>query len=327
MSKKLIAVASAAALALSVLVGVAPSSANFALAVTGGSDAAGAIATAPKTIPVPSANTIEWSTEDNTTGTAIRVVVATAAAAGAVTVASTGGVKLLTTAEYDATGDDAATSATGAQSLSGLAVSNSFTFYVTTTSTATGTFTVTEGANSTVRYVKGIAGPAYKLTATAPTVLSPGIKSEILVKVVDAFGNAVTGLAAGNFTVTHLGGSVLNTTDSATGTAYRTASGDQALFIQGTASAGPAAITVQVTGNEAQVAAANITAFGSRDLTKFLSITNQDLTGVVIALQAQVAALQATIADMRTKARSVTLKRWNNLVLRHRALGGSAKLK
>ena len=47
----------------------------------------------------------------------------------------------------------------------------------------------------------------------------------------------------------------------------------------------------------------------------------------VTALTAQVAALQAQIAGMRTKANSVTKKRWNKLVRAHRALGGSAKLK
>jgi len=311
MSKKLIAVAAAAALALTGLVGVAPASATTSLTITGGSADSGATADVAKTINVPSADTLGWSTAGNTTATAIRVVVTTAAATGTVNVTSTGGVKLVTTAQYD----DAvtvATSATGSQSLTAAAVSNSYTFYVTTTSTATGTFTVTEGGNTLVRHIKGLAGPAYKLTVTGPTSVSSSVKSDILVKAFDAFGNQITTLAAGNFTVTYLGGAEVNTTASATGTAYRSASKDQALYVQGTATAGPAAITVALTGNSTQVAAANVTAFGSRDLTKFISINNVDLNAAVTALNAQVAALTAQLAASVSKAKYNKLaKRWN----------------
>jgi hypothetical protein len=307
MSKKLIAVASAAALALSALVAAPASAAVFSVTVSGGTGT-GVSSTTATTINVPSANTVGWSTAGNTTATALRFTVATTGATSAVSVTATGGVKLLTTTQYDATGDDAATSATGATSLSGAALSESFTFYATTTSTATGTIVVTEGGNSSTRYVKGIAGPAYKISVTAPTAISASVKSEILVKATDAFGNAVTNLAAGNFTVTHLGGSEVNTTDSATGTAYRVASGDQALYIQGSATAGPAAITVVATGNSTQVAAANITAFGSRSLSKFISITNADLSGQVTALTAQVAALTADFNALAKKYNKLVRK-------------------
>jgi hypothetical protein len=92
----------------------------------------------------------------------------------------------------------------------------------------------------------------------------------------------------------------------ATGTAYRTASTDQALNIEGTATGGSSAIVVTASGST--VAAADITAFGARDLTKFLSITTSTLEDRVTALTAQVAALTADYNALAAKYNTLVKK-------------------
>ena len=287
MSKKLIAVASAAALALAALVAVPAQASAFAVTWTGNGQAGSTAATA-KLVSVPFADTITYEnspTSATPTVTALRAVVTTTSATGGVTVTATGGVKLVSSTAYDAGEED---STTGVSSLSGTAVGSSYTFYVYSTSSTAGTVTVVNDGNSTTSYIQGVAGPAYKMTATSPSALAPGVKSVISVKVFDAFGNPMKTLAAGNFSVTYLG----NAAENATATAYRTATADYAINAQGGTTGGGAAITITVEG-AAAVVSAGVTALGDTDLTKFISINNVDLSTQVTALTAQVTALTA----------------------------------
>jgi hypothetical protein len=304
MSKKLIAVASAAALALSALVGVAPASAAaFSVTITGG-DAADAIAsTTAKAINVPASNTVGWSTEGNTTATALRVVVATADSA-AVSVTATGGAaKLLTSAQYSATGTSAPTSATGTTSLSATATGESFTFYITTTSVDVSTIAISSGGNAATRYVKGIAGLAYNVTATGPSFVQTSVSANLLVKATDIFGNAVS-VGGNQISVTYLGGVSQHTT----ATAYRTATKDALVKVQGTDVGGPGAMTVTI-ADDARRAAADITGFPDRSFTTFLAVNNSNPVTSLAALQAQVTALTADYNALAAKYNKIVKKK------------------
>ena len=302
MSKKLIAVASAAALALSALVAAPASGAAFAVTVTGGSGDAGISSSAAKTINVPASDSLTnaWSTEGNTTGTALRFVVATAADA-AVSVTSTGGgAKILTNAQYTATGASAPTSATGATSLTATAAGESYTFWVTTTSTSTSTIVVSSAGSSSTLYVKGLAGLAYNVTATGPTFVQTSVAANVLVKATDIFGNAVS-VGGNQISITYLGGVSQNTT----ATAYRTATSDALVKVQGTDVGGPGAMTVTI-ADDARRAQADIAGFPDRSFTTFLSVNNSNPVTSLAALTAQVAALTADYNALAT--------RWNKKV-------------
>jgi hypothetical protein len=342
MSKKLIAVASAAALALSALV-VMPTAATaavgpFAVAATGsqatnqvvrdGSTSAKALE-----VSVPTSDVLRWVTENgggeddpavdpaDLTGSAIQLVVTTPGVSDAITVTTTGGVKVITDTVYTETAP-AATSASGLTSLSGAAATGTATFYVYTTSTAVGTVVVSAAGSSRTLYIKGLSTFAYKLAFTGPTSVAPGAMATFTGTVKDMFGNDLTtALATTDFSITAVGGSAASvpTTLGVLGDYdYNATTKVYTIKHKSRDSAGSYAVSINADSVERN--AVKVTAFGDLALTAFFSLNSLDPA-------AQIAALQAQIADMRTKARSVTLKRWNDLVMRHRALGGSAKLK
>jgi hypothetical protein len=305
MSKKLIAVAAAAALALSALVAAPASAAAFSVTITGGDSADGIASTAPRLINVPASNSLAdaWSTAGNTTGTALRFVVATAADAS-VSVTSTGGAaKILTNAQYTATGASAPTSATGTTSLTATASGESFTFWVTTTSTSTSTIVVSSAGSSSTRYVKGVAGLAYNVTATGPTFVQTAVAANVLVKATDIFGNAVS-VGGNQISITYLGGVSQNTT----ATAYRTATSDALVKVQGTDVGGPGAMTVTI-ADDARRAQADIAGFPDRSFTTFLSVNNSNPVTSLAALTAQVAALTADYNALAAKYNKLVKKK------------------
>jgi hypothetical protein len=202
MSKKLIAVASAAALALTALVGIAPASANYAFAVTAtGQIGAGAgnNATDPLSINVPSQDVLRYNV--STAGTAadsasvIRLEVQATTTSTAVRVTSTGGIEILTQAQWDAA---TKTTATGTQAVDVTSAADlgKVAVYVYSTSTAVGTVTVTQGSNSKVIHVKGanILGYAYNVNFTAPSTADVSGRIKLTGTINDIFGNRIEGL-------------------------------------------------------------------------------------------------------------------------------------
>jgi hypothetical protein len=322
MSKKLIAVAAAAAIALTGLV-AAPS---FATTAVSGSGTGDGLATASaRVLPVPSDNEVD--------STDYATLTVTSAAAKTVTATATGAVKILT-ATTQADGTDWPASA-GSQSVSlSTGVATSVTIYVFTTSTEVGTVVVNDGVGNTQTfYIKGSAGDPYNIKVTAPQFVGAGQNGKVDVVVTDVFGNAiVTNTAVRldavvtnyDLKATVVGGDAAILTDSEAFT-YDTIRKAFVGNIVGRTTSGQIALSVQLTLSAAAIT--TVTGFADPVDTFFTVLNGGDQSVAITTLQAQVAALQATIADMRTKAKSVTLKRWNDLVMRHRALGGSAKLK
>jgi hypothetical protein len=192
MSKKLIAVASAAALALTALVGIAPASANGTLAITSATSGSGTTAT-PYLIPVPSANTLVAGTN------ALTVTISNLATGDVVRVDATGGFKLM----EDLTGLSSASqyinvSTLGATTFSTTTTSSaSIVLYAYTTGVATGTIasTLTRAgiSSSNSVSVKGTAGPLYNISAlvAVPTTLANAGTADLTFTATDVYGNPV----------------------------------------------------------------------------------------------------------------------------------------
>jgi hypothetical protein len=239
MSKKLMAVAAAAALALSALV-AAPASAAVGIelndrvrttpgtttvttdrALTPGSE--GLAETTAITMMVPFKNVLKYDETVSAASTSalsrdnslIKVAVEVPAANTTVTATTTGGVKVIDGFLYSGI-LKATDSSTGVSLLakdgktthSEQTVGTGVTveFYVFTTSTTAGTLVVSYPGSSTTYYIKGLAGEAYNLTVNAPTdVATTGDGSALTVSVSDIFGNAIADLTHNNFQISTLG--------------------------------------------------------------------------------------------------------------------------
>ena len=340
MSKKLIAVASAAALALAGLVGIAP--ANSAVgafgvvmngAITETTSRDGTTATKAWQVNVPSADVIRYratiktgldevqaASWNSVEASAVKYTVETPAANDIVTVTSTGGVKLLTAAQY---ADAATTSATGTQSLSLTNTAAALEFYAYTTSTTAGTVVVSSGGSASTTHLVGVSTAAYKLNLTAPANAGLSGKITMTGTIVDAFGNNLTtALTHGSFDFTQVGATA--PADSTTGFSYNTVT--KVYSITWTAPATAQGVAVQATLRPAVAAPTAVTAFGTPVSTVFAAVNVVDSAAQVTALTAQVAALQAQMADMRTKARSVTKKKYNTLARKWNAANPGARV-
>jgi hypothetical protein len=324
MSKKLIAVASAAALALSALVGVAPVTAAvgpFAVSVSGTTstvtvDRDGSTSAKALQINVPSADVIRLVATNPTIAqgdsTAILVSVVTPGTTDAVTVTSTGGVKVITTTVF--TGG--AVSANGVQSLALTAADGVASFYAFTTSTTAGTVVVSSGGSSKTYYVTGLSTSGYKLALTAPSSASLGGDIEVTGTVKDAFGNDLTtALVFGGFTLSNVGA-----TNPSIVTYTAATKSYKFVFV---APAVAQAVAVQV---KLAITPTTVTAFGSPVLTQFFSVGVQDAQVQVTALTAQVAALTAQLAVSRLIEDSVTQKKYNTLALKWNKANPGAKV-
>ena len=318
MSKKLIAVAAAAALALTGLVGVAPASANYTFGVTATGQigsGAGNNATDPLSINVASQNVLRWNQGPNATGatlSVIRLAIQATTTSTAVRVTSTGGVEILTQAQWDAS---TKTTATGTQSVdvtSGLS-DGTVNVYVYTTSTKADTVTVTQGSNSRSFFVKGAnqLGYAYNVAFTAPTTADVSGSIKLTGTITDVFGNRIEGLgtsAATNLTLTAFGSA---TTTEGTGTkAWTESATDKGLYtfeLVTSDTAGQGAI-----GVAPKTAPESISALGAPKGPQFLTFTTASLATQVTALQAQVAALTAQLQASVTKAKyNKLVRKWN----------------
>jgi len=332
MSKKLIAVASAAALALSALVATPASAAPFSVALLGMQEAStGNTASAPAVVLVPSQDVLRFDEDPtaSTTGTLVRLTVTATAAAANVTATASAGTKLLTATQYADLAD--MTTASGAESVSGLSDAGAnVVFYAYTTTTAKTTITVAQASttNSATIHLQGLSadGNTYTMNLTATTTTAPSGTITITGTFADMFGNLMT-LETADVEVKGIGGNFTGGALTQTSFAVNATTKVHTIKVANRSTAGVAGITVGLATAGDADGAEEVTAFGDQNLSAFFTVTAADLTAANAALTAQVAALQAQLEASRPKATSVTKKRWNKLVRAHRALGGTAKLK
>ena len=315
MSKKLIAVASAAALALSALAApalAAPVAAgSFAVQMSTSVNAgSGADATTNAiTVNVPTEDVIRASATAADT-TAVTFGVDTTTTTGAVSVSSTGGIKLLTLTQLQDTANTDSTS--GTQTLSLAAVASEAEFYAFTTSTTAGTVTISNGGNTAVYYVKGVSAKGYKMTVSGPSVASNGVAYEFTAVVSDMFGNPTTGLASANFVATGLGAftaaPAVTRTETATKGTYKLKLGTGDV-----ASSGAGLLSVVLT---TAIYAEAEASFGKRVSTATLSVNSSDPSVTIAALTASVAALTADYNALAVKFNKKVKKAKNKVALK-----------
>jgi hypothetical protein len=307
MSKKLIAVAAAAALALTGLVvmpsaaSVGPFTLTVAGAVTSTTDRNGTTSTKAYQVEVPSSDVLRLvETADHETGTAIQIEIQTPGETDAITVTATGGVKVVTDTVF---GEATTTTATGTQSLTDVAAGGSATIYAYTTSTDAATVVVSAGGSSQTIWLDGLTGAenAYSVAFTAPATVGIGTAFEVSGTVSDMFGNKIETDAV--VTVAGTGGDVEASEQlewDAAGKVY-----EEEITARTTAGQFALALSLAET-------ATKVTAFGTPATTAFFVVNATDLSVQVTALTAQVAALQAIVDRKVTKKRFNTLARkWN----------------
>ena len=181
LKKPLIAMAAALALVTTAL--VAPASASLSAAVTvGATDVAttSKVATTPATPTVPSDNKVDLADT-------VKFVITVAT--GTVVRATATDAKLVTA--LDAVGAEVPASAGTASVEINTGSGTTATFYAFTTKTTAGSVVVTAGGSSSTYYLKGLAGPAYNLSVSVPTVAGLGSDVDFTAKATDVFGNAV----------------------------------------------------------------------------------------------------------------------------------------
>jgi hypothetical protein len=330
MSKKLIAVVSAAALALSAMAGAAPATASAGpfgfLSVQGTSEAGagtGAGASALQ-VNVPSQDvlrsdaTTTGGVQRSTTSTLLRIVVNTTAVASSVSLTAGPGVKLLTKAQGDA--PSTLNTSSGVDTLTVVSDSEADAiFYAYSTSTASSTITATQvgTSNTTVIHVRGRTAKTngYKLNLTAaPTTTSPSGTITFKGSVVDMFGNAITDMTSGDIVRTGLGGSLASLSLDAF--VNNSTTGEFTFEIKNRDTAGTGAINIALAST---ALAAEQTRFGTRGQSAFFAVNAADLTAVVASLNAQVAALTADY--------NALVKKWNKRVDSRKAPKKKAALK
>jgi outer membrane murein-binding lipoprotein Lpp len=324
MSKKLIAVASAAALALSALVGIAPASAAaFGVvetgAVTSTVDRNGSTSAKAYQLNVPSSDVLrEVTTADHTTGTALKLVITTAGDTDAITVTATGGVEVLTDTAFAET-SPAATTATGTQALTDVAASGSATIYAYTTSTSAGTVVISAGGSSKTIYITGLSTFAYNISFTAAATSAISGEWTLTGTIKDAFGNNLTtALGASDMTVTILGGSASAAAADPAAADFDYNATTKVYTIDGDVrdSAGTQAVSLAI---DAAKSATKVTAFGTPVTNQFFVVTAVDLATQVTNLTAQVAALTADYNALAAK--------WNKRLALKKAPKNAATLK
>jgi len=324
MSKKLIAVVAAAALALTGLA-VAPANASAITNVTiysGGSALtnAGVALTAGHTDSdsAVKANTFaaarnvvfNTSITNAATRTAVRFDVNTAAADSSINITATGGVRMIAAIASTTKVTD------GVQALNGSTVAGAltFTFYAWNTSSTAGTVVVDTGPSKMTFYVEGVTGDAYNITNVIwPTSLpQSSTTGKVSFGLTDAYGNAVI---VGSPALTSLGAGtppvpVYNAT---------TLKWESTLTV--TASATSVALQIAISPVDLSTSG-----FAAPVDVAFTTVVSGSLSAQVTALTAQVAALTATIAGL-TSDYNALAKRWNKKVDSKRRVFNKVPLK
>lgn len=159
---------------------LAPSSNAAPLAVTVASAPNTTTAAVPYSVSVPSTNVID-------AGHSVALA-ATADTGTSVSFVASAAVKLVTALN---TVDAPKNVTSGISSFSTLSAGSALTVYAYTTSSTIGSVTITNGAYSTIVYIKGNAGPAARVSATVPGSVAVNTAPTVSVSVVDVFGNPV----------------------------------------------------------------------------------------------------------------------------------------
>jgi hypothetical protein len=314
MSKKLIAVAAAAALALTALVAVPANATTISevkiydsvnatgLAQTSHVDSDSAVKAATW---ASARNVVFGSGTTTATRTAVRFDVLTSDTSSVVVTAS-GGVKIATAVSVAGVAlkvDAGATTLTGATT-AGSATSLTYTFYAWTTSTTAGKVVIETPGSKNTYFVKGTEGPAYNLASTSfPTSLFTGQDdAKITYTLSDAYGNLIadgtkltpTGFGAASFaaatysTTTKLYTSVLGAID------------EDNVALQ---------LNLPAFDNTDYTAVG----FPKRVSSAFKLISAGDLEDQVAALTAQVATLTASVTALKADYNALA-NRWNKRV-------------
>ena len=313
MSKKLIAVASAAALALTALVAV-PANAATITSVTvfhGGSSAGEALSShvdsdsaLQATTWASARNVLFGNSTDNATRTALRFDVLTSGATS-VTVTSKDGVKIaasITSAGSPIKVDAGSTTLT-ATTTAGSSTTLTYTFYAWTTASAAGSVVIETPNSKNTYYVKGKVGPAYNLASvTFPTSLYTGqTDAKVTYTLSDAYGNLIadgTKLTPTGFGTTFNAATYSTTTKLYSSTLGSITGDNVALQLSLPAFDGTDYTTV---------------GFAKRVSSAFKLVSSASLADQVTALTAQVATLQASVSALTADYNSVA-KKYNKLV-------------
>jgi hypothetical protein len=308
MSKKIIAVAAAAALALTGLVGTAPATAAMpyddtgtqpvyanSLLITSTADRIGTAGTgtlaAPYLVNVPSSGLA-------TSGTTLRFSISTTVAR-ALTVSATSGIRLLA-----AVTDTTAVVLTGADALTVTADSaGAAQFWVYPTSTTRGVVTITNDGDLTQIYITGNVGPAYDIGAVTLPSLAPSAEGVIVAVVTDAFGNAVDEVNQ-TLTVTRVGTGV---STAAVDVQYSATSKRWEGTVTAGATAGQLAVGLTIAGLTATTA--QKAAFGDPNNT-FFGIINVSATKTVAQWEADIKVLNDRITALTADYNKLAT-RWN----------------
>jgi hypothetical protein len=311
MSKKLIAVAAAAALALTGLV-AAPANAttitdvkinsNATIAVGGNTTASHTGTTSVSAVTYSATRTWDFEPTGTTTRTVVRFDVTTSSAT-TVTVSSTGAVKVSASVN-DA--DGVALKVTdGSQSISLTTTASNLvaTFYALNTSTVAGKVNIATAGSLQSYNVKGLAGTPYNITeAKFPTSITSGNAEAdgavISFQVTDAYGNKLDTANLADVTTSALGATISAETYSTVRKQY-----EAVVF-------GTAAANVSMSLN---LSAADLSSNGFAKPIKYLfaSVSAGSLADQVTSLTATVASLRAALANTVTKAK------YNNLVVKY----------
>jgi hypothetical protein len=316
MSKKLIAIAAAAALALTGLVATPASAANIdkvAITTSGAGTSTTDVAShadadaAVTAATAMTSRTLDYTVSGTTTRNVVRFDVTTNAGTD-VTITSTGAVKVidkLTDAAGAALKVDAGSQKISAKTITGALT---YTFYAFTTSTTAGTVVIETPATKRTYYVKSLAGAPYNIAnVTWPKTLTSGQSAgddntnNVTWNVTDVFGNAI---AADHGTIAGF---------SSAGTA---AFGTQAY------STTTKLIKNQVTGTLGSSVSLSITLtapdYSANGWPKpvksvFTTISAGDLATQVTTLTAQVATLTASVSALTADYNALAAK-WNKRV-------------
>jgi hypothetical protein len=314
MSKKLIAVASAAAIALSALVATpaqallvevgatAPASASVWVTNDVARSTGTGSQASPIKIVVPDAGTVAASD-------ILKLVVSSTLKRTAITASVSNGIKLL-----DAPGDatNKYTSASGTTALAAAQTTDAagaYTFYAFPTSTTAGVITVTIGTDVTQIYVQGTVGRAYDITSVTIPSVEPKATGTATFTVTDAFGNAV-GATDVTLTLSRIGGTGGTHTGAGTDVSYSNTTKRFETEVTAPNAAGQVAYAAVVKGLTATTAMTD--AFGQPQ-TYFGLVTFTSTADKVTALTAQVATLTASVAALTADYNSVA-KKYNKLV-------------
>jgi len=310
MSKKLIALAAAAALALTGLVATPASATSITGVVIDAEASVSASHSSNTSADVPASamtsRTLDYSASNSTSRNVVRYVVTTASAT-TVSVTSAGGVKVikdLADADGVAYKIDTTVASTGVSG-STTASNLTFTFYAFTTSTTAGSVVISTPSSSLTFYVKGLAGAAYNLGSVKfPTSIVQGeteadSTAVISYNLTDVFGNAITTGTAPALTA-------LGATASTSTTYSTTRKVWEAVVYNATASSVAMALNLTATD-------LSTNGFAKPVKTAFSSVSAASLATQVTTLTAQVAALTATVSALTTDYNALATK-YNKLV-------------